>query len=423
MKKMFNLEVIKHNTYNVIKTRFFGISFKFKLNKKTTQKNKIEYIDFIFNKDTSNFVPLTKEKYNQKSSIKPIAFYLPQFHTIPLNDEKVEKGFCEWTNVTKTIPYFTGHYQPHLPVDVGFYDLTSDKVMYRQIELAKLYGIYGFCFHYYWFSGGKRLLETPLFNYLNNKELDLPFCLCWANESWKSQWDGGNKEVLMEQKFTFDDPERFFYDTLAFFKDERYIKIDNKPVLVYYNPKLFKKDETIYFVNKLQELAKKEGFNGLYIIGALVFENKNSTEFNMDASVEFFPNNHENIKEKDMGDTYINNDYKCIIYDMEDAVKNKKFMPNYNHKVFKGIFPSWDNSARKALQGGWCFQSSPKLYKAWLKDIINYTKEYFEPAERYIFINAWNEWAEGAHLEPDRKYGYAYLEATKEALEEESASV
>ena len=375
--KIFNYQEEKFNTYKILKLKILGISFKIKLlNKINNNIDTKELLDFLYSSDNKDFVKITKYPYvkNEKDT-KLIAFYLPQFHTIPLNDKYIEHGFTEWTNVTKIQPQFLGHYQPHLPIDVGFYDLSTDKVMYRQIELAKMYGIYGFCFHYYWFSGGKRLLETPLFNYLNNKELDLPFALCWANETWAKQWDGGNKEIMMEQKFSCEDCDKFFYDILPFIKDNRYIKINNKPLLCIYNPKLFKDNEITYLVKRLRELAKENGFEDLYIIGARVFGNTDSTVYGMDASVEFYPNGHENLKEIDITGKIINKKFMSKVFDMEDAVYNRKFMPEVNYPLYKTVFPYWDNSARKAFQGGWVFQTAPALYKKWLKDVIEWTKK------------------------------------------------
>ncbi len=420
LNKIFNYQIEKFNTYKVLKLKIFRISFKTKFSNKTNVNIDVKnLLEFLYSSNNKNFVEITKYPYVRKErDTKLIAFYLPQFHTISLNNKYIEQGFTEWTNVTKILPQFIGHYQPHLPVDVGFYDLTTDKIMYRQIELAKMYGIYGFCFYYYWFSGGKRLLETPLFNFLKNKELDIPFALCWANESWAKQWDGGNKEVMMEQKFSYDDCDKFFFDILPFWKDERYIKVNNRPLFIIYNPKLFKDEETIYFVKRLRELAKENGLGDLYIIGAKVFGNTDSTIYGMNASVEFYPNGHKNLKEIDLNGKILNKRFMSKVFDMEDAIKNKKFMPEVNYPMYKTVFPYWDNSARKAFQGGWVFQTTPDLYKEWLKDSINWTKKKHNPDEQFVFINAWNEWAEGAHLEPDRQFGYAFLEATKEVLED-----
>ena len=397
-----------------------GIKIKIGKKQYCSKKYKKEYTDWLAKRNLEKsleFVPFKKNKIT-KNDEKLIAFYLPQFHTFKENDEWHGKGFSEWTNVTKAIPQFTGHNQPQLPIDVGFYDLSTDKVMYRQIELAKNYGIYGFCFHYYWFSG-KRLMEKPIFNYLNNKELDLPFCLCFANENWSKNWDGGDKEVLIEQKFLEDDPKQFAQDIMPFFADERYIKINNKPILVVYKPQLFKKEILKNFADELNKKAKENGLDGVYLIMAKTQDiETNPKEFFMDAVVEFPPHIIGRYAKKVIKKTYLNPSFNGRIFDMEGLIKKQEYLYETDYKLYKTVFPSWDNTARKAYTGASVFEISPELYKKWLKDCINWTKEKNNKDEQFIFINAWNEWAEGAHLEPDQKYGYAYLQATKEVLEE-----
>lgn len=397
-----------------------GIKIKIGKKQYCSKKYKKEYTDWLAKRNLKmslDFVPYKKNEFTN-SNEKLIAFYLPQFHTFKENDEWHGKGFSEWTNVTKAIPQFTGHNQPQLPIDVGFYDLSTDKVMYRQIELAKNYGIYGFCFHYYWFSG-KRLMEKPIFNYLNNKELDFPFCLCFANENWSKNWDGGDKEVLIEQKFLEDDPKQFAQDIMPFFEDERYIKINNKPILVVYKPQLFEKEILKNFVYELNKKAKENGLDGVYLIMAKTQDiETNPEEFFMDAVVEFPPHIIDRYAKKVIKKTYLNPSFNGRIFDMEGFIKKQEYLYETDYKLYKTVFPSWDNTARKVYTGASVFEISPELYKKWLKDCINWTKEKNNKDEQFIFINAWNEWAEGAHLEPDQKYGYAYLQATKEALEE-----
>lgn len=397
-----------------------GIKIKIGKKQYCSKKYKKEYTDWLAKRNLEKsleFVPYKKNEITN-SNERLIAFYLPQFHTFKENDEWHGKGFSEWTNVTKAIPQFTGHNQPQLPIDVGFYDLSTDKVMYRQIELAKNYGIYGFCFHYYWFSG-KRLMEKPIFNYLNNKELDLPFCLCFANENWSKNWDGGDKEVLIEQKFLEDDPKQFAQDIMPFFADERYIKINNKPILVVYKPQLFKKEILKNFVYELNKKAKENGLDGVYLIMAKTQDiETNPEEFFMDAVVEFPPHIIDRYAKQVIKKTYLNPFFNGRVFDMEEFIKNQEFLYETDYKLYKTVFPSWDNTARKAYTGASVFEISLELYKKWLKDCINWTKENNNKDEQFIFINAWNEWAEGAHLEPDQKYGYAYLQATKEVLEE-----
>lgn len=416
LKTLFSLR--NENKHKVL--TITGIKIKIGKKQYCSKKYKKEYTDWLAKRNLEKsleFVPYEKNEITN-SNERLIAFYLPQFHTFKENDEWHGKGFSEWTNVTKAIPQFTGHNQPQLPIDVGFYDLSTDKVMYRQIELAKNYGIYGFCFHYYWFSG-KRLMEKPIFNYLNNKELDLPFCLCFANENWSKNWDGGDKEVLIEQKFLEDDPKQFAQDIMPSFEDERYIKINNKPILVVYKPQLFKKEILKNFVYELNKKAKENGLDGVYLIMAKTQDiETNPEEFFMDAVVEFPPHIIDRYAKQVIKKTYLNPFFNGRVFDMEEFIKNQEFLYETDFKLYKTVFPSWDNTARKAYTGASVFEISPELYKKWLKDCINWTKENNNKDEQFIFINAWNEWAEGAHLEPDQKYGYAYLQATKEALEE-----
>lgn len=416
LKTLFSLR--NENKHKVL--TITGIKIKIGKKQYCSKKYKKEYTDWLAKRNLEKsleFVPYEKNEITN-SNERLIAFYLPQFHTFKENDEWHGKGFSEWTNVTKAIPQFTGHNQPQLPIDVGFYDLSTDKVMYRQIELAKNYGIYGFCFHYYWFSG-KRLMEKPIFNYLNNKELDLPFCLCFANENWSKNWDGGDKEVLIEQKFLEDDPKQFAQDIMPFFEDERYIKINNKPILVVYKHQLFKKEILKNFVYELNKKAKENGLDGVYLIMAKTQDiETNPEEFFMDAVVEFPPHIIDRYAKQVIKKTYLNPFFNGRVFDMEEFIKNQEFLYETDFKLYKTVFPSWDNTARKAYTGASVFEISPELYKKWLKDCINWTKENNNKDEQFIFINAWNEWAEGAHLEPDQKYGYAYLQATKEALEE-----
>lgn len=419
IKKIFSLTNVKTEEGARKKLCILGLEFLFK--KPITPWEKVKYVNHLLLSqfDNSNFVEITNEPYkNTSDSAKLIAFYLPQFHSFPENDKWHGRGFNEWTNVTKSIPLYKGHHQPQLPIDVGFYDLSTDKVMYRQIELAKIYGIYGFCFHYYWFSG-KRLMEKPIFNFLNNKELNFPFCLCFANENWSKNWDGGNKEILIEQKFLDSDPLKFAQDILPFFKDERYIKIANKPVLIIYKPQLIKKEVLKNFVKELNNKAKENNFDGVYLIMAKTqIQETQPKEYCMDAVVEFPPFGiAEKVKPKKVKGV-ISRHFDFKLFNLENYILNKDFITNTDYKLFKTVFPGWDNCARKACNEANIFETEPQLYKKWLKSCIEWTKNNNNSNEQFVFINAWNEWAEGAHLEPDRKYGYAYLQATKEALEE-----
>ena len=393
-----------------------------------------EYVDYVkFLESTMNVIPVVPSFKPAKTfNTHLIAFYLPQFYPIPLNDAFHGKGFTEWYNVAKILPQYTGHYQPHLPIDVGFYDLSHDDVMKRQIELAKQFGIYGFCSYYYWFSG-KKLLEKPFENFLKNADLDFPFCFCWVLENWCRKWDTGNNEVMIKMEFNANEADLFFKDVLPFMKDDRWIKIGDKSLLLFYKLHKYPKDEVRKFVNRLRVLAKENNLNDLYIISCRtsdMFEtgiyNSNPKDWDFDAWVDFPPHNlrsnanhAHNVPIKEIKG-YVNPKLKATIYDMKKYIQNETYKNiSSPYTLFQAVFPSWDNSSRCAETGCSIFEeTSPALYKKWLTYCIKWTQKNHGKDKQIVFINAWNEWAEGAHLEPDRKNGYAYLIATREALEE-----
>ena len=372
-----------------------------------------DLVSIVYN-DTNSYVKKSDRFYiKERDDPKLIAFYLPQFHAIKENDEWWGKGFTEWINVTRAVPQIKGHYQPHLPDELGFYDLGNNDIFYKQIELAKKYGIYGFCFHYYWFSG-KRLLEKPIFNYLNDKELDFPFMLCWANEPWSRRWDGSEDDILMPQNFTAEDHLKFIEDIMPFFKDERYIKVDNCPMLIIYRPQYFPKEELNAAIELWRDYVKQNGFKDLHLVNAESHNFDPNDKANLDASVQFFPNYTCFIKDENA--IIFNPEFTGSVYDLEAFVKGKTYLKDHDYMLYRSVVPSWDNTARTMSKALILNNSSPELYQEWLTDVINYTKNNFSINNRFVFINAWNEWAEAAHLEPDRKYGFAYLEATLNAL-------
>ncbi|MBW6410265.1 glycosyltransferase WbsX family protein [Clostridium weizhouense] len=354
------------------------------------------------------------ENSQLKNNVKPIAFYLPQYHAIPENDEWWGKGFTEWTNVTKGKPLFDGHYQPHVPGKLGYYNLVEDKsIQYKQIELAKEYGIHGFCYYYYWFNG-KRLLEKPLDNLLADKGLDFPFCICWANETWSRRWDGQEKEVLIKQEHNEDTDNRFIEDIIPILKDDRYIKVNGAPILLIYRAELFPNlAETI---TKWKEVCKKNGVDDLHVSLVQSFGLTDPNIYGGDSAVEFPPHG---IITGEISKTMPNlvKEFGGNIYDYRDVVSryvNKR--PDY-YKAFRGAMLSWDNTARRGANSNVFAYANPKEYKKWITGIVDYTNNYNDEAYQYVFINAWNEWAEGTHLEPDERYGTQYLKATKEAID------
>lgn len=381
---------------------------------------KDQYILDLFNKASEKSEEFVENDDSfhidlKEEDIKTIAFYLPQFYPIPENDEWWGRGFTEWTNVTKAVPQFVGHHQPQLPIDLGFYDLRLIDVQKRQIELAKKYGIYGLCFHHYWF-GGKRLLETPVKNFLSNPDvLDFPFCLCWANENWTRVWDGLENEILIAQKHSPEDDLAFIKDLQQAFQDKRYIRINSKPVLIVYRPLLLPEPQKT--VERWRKYCRESGIGEIYLIGVRAFGLLNPTEIGFDSAVEFPPHY---VTTQIVNDKVkiINPYFHGWIFDYESLVRDKRYLKRDQFTIYKTVSPGWDNTARQPNKGYIFSNSKPQFYKEWLLDVINFTKVNYSKHEQFVFINAWNEWAEGAHLEPDRKYGYGYLRATAEAIME-----
>jgi lipopolysaccharide biosynthesis protein len=354
-----------------------------------------------------------------KSILRTIAIHLPQFHPTPENDAWWGKGFTEWTNVTKAEPLFNGHYQPHLPADLGFYDLRLEQSRADQAELAKQYGIDGFCYYHYWFNS-KRILNEPVDRILALKKPDFPFMLCWANENWTRRWDGQDQDILMEQKYSdSDDIDHINWLCKNAFSDKRYITVDGAPVFAVYRPMIFpniKKTIQIW-----REEAAKLGFPKIYLCGVQSMGSGyiNPDELGFDAAIEFQPD-WEQLQKTDLWSRFKYKfglaNGKPVIFDYEKISQKMMARKEPNFKQYPCITPSWDNSARKKHHAIILHNSTPKLYGTWFKNVLKKFKP-FSKEENFVFINAWNEWAEGNHLEPDRKWGLGYLEATKEALD------
>lgn len=355
-------------------------------------------------------------------NVRAIAFVLPQYHPIPENDEWWGKGFTEWTNVTKAIPLFAGHYQPHLPSDLGFYDLRLPEARAAQAQLAKEHGIFGFCYYHYWFNG-KRLLDQPIDEMLRLKEPNMPFMLCWANENWTRRWDGLDNEILIKQDYSFeDDKEHMRWLCENVFRDKRYIRVNDCPVFMIYRHDLFpdiEKTATIWRKVAVDEF----GYKGLYLCVTESFNNKIDPEsIKFDAAVEFSPHIVIRHKLKNTSRLSILDKIKgkkkneVDLRDFKRGVESSKnrLLPKY--KLYRCVTPSWDNTARKGEKGVVAIGSSPDLYQDWLAFIIEKFKPYSEE-ENFVFINAMNEWAEGNHLEPCVKYCKDYLQATRKALD------
>ena len=341
-----------------------------------------------------------------ETDIKAIAFYLPQFHQIPENDKWWGKGFTEWTNTKKAKPLFRGHYQPREPHnDIGYYDLADIEVLKRQTESARRHGIHGFCFYHYWFSGS-RLLERPVDMFLEHPEIDFPFCLCWANENWTRRWDGGDNTVLIKQEYTERDDSRFIEDLGKYLCDKRYIKAGGKPLVIIYHISHLPDSKSSIAV--WREHCRNTGIGEISVYAVFhsaLNKDSQAEELGVDGFIEFPPHHCSNP-------FYYN---KTSVYDYVPHAKNYAI----NEKLgtcLKGVMTGWDNTARKGEAANVFTNFSVLEYFSWLKRAISYTRNNFKGSDRFLFINAWNEWAEGTYLEPDKKYGYNQINMTSRAL-------
>jgi lipopolysaccharide biosynthesis protein len=341
---------------------------------------------------------------------KLVAFYLPQFHPIPENDVWWGKGFTEWTNVTKARPLFEGHYQPHLPTDLGFYDLRLRETRHDQIALAKQYGIDGFCYHYYWFSG-RRILHAPLDDMLADPGSDMPFCLCWANENWTRRWDGAECEILLEQKYLPDDDLNFIKSVVPFFKDRRYIRLDDAPFLIVYHPQHLR--DARKSLGVWRDYCRSVGIENIHVSAALTHGNQDYDRFGFDSGVEFPPHNFKAEPPREQIAFHV--PFRGVVLHYQDIARFYLANGYANANVFRTVFPCWDNTPRRGDRGLVVLDGTPANYEHWLFEALRRTQEEFPGSERFVFINAWNEWAEGCHLEPDRKYQRGFLEATLRA--------
>lgn len=353
-----------------------------------------------------------------------IAIHLPQFHPFKENNEWWGTGFTEWNNVAKAKPLFPGHYQPHLPADLGFYDLRVADVRAQQAEMAKDAGIYGFCYYHYWFNG-HQLMERPLEEILSSRQPDFPFMLCWANENWTRAWDGGESQILIKQDYSEeDDRQHIRFLIKNYFKDPRYIRIDGKPVFAIYRTTKFPNiDKTISI---WREEAQKEDLE-LYICRFESFRESGNSYMSpcIDAAIEFQP--HNGIVELNRSRFMIRNFINRIsmklvkrniipnILSYKRYIKSQLNRTEVDYKRYPCVTPRWDNSPRKP-HNYWAFTGvTPKRFGYWMKQVYLRFKPY-SAEENLIFVNAWNEWAEGNHLEPDQKWGKEFLTELKSAI-------
>ena len=351
-----------------------------------------------------------------------IAFYLPQFHPIPENDGWWGRGFTEWTNVTRTAPRFRGHYQPHLPADLGFYDLRLPEAREAQAALAREFGIHGFCYYHYWFNG-RRILERPFTEVLASGSPDLPFCVCWANENWTRGWDGSGK-VLLEQTYEDDDDRHHVRSLAPALRDERYIRVKDRPLVLIYRAS--RMPDPARAVGVWRDEARRAGVGEIYLcnVECASSEHGLAPKAGFDAGVEFAPD--WTILDEPRRRNALWRAAAAVglsprayaenrVHDYAEMARRMLAKPTPSYVRFPCVTPCWDNSARRRTNALIIDGSTPELYERWLRDAI---RTFRPPSadENLVFVNGWNEWAEGNHLEPCQRWGRGYLEATRAAI-------
>lgn len=343
---------------------------------------------------------------------KLLAFYLPQFHPVPENDAWWGKGFTEWTNVTKAKPNFEGHLQPRLPADLGFYDLRVPEVMDAQVALARTYGIHGFCFYYYWFNG-RRILERPLQQFLDRGGPEFPFCIAWANENWTRRWDGQENEILLQQEYTGDFALKFIRDVIPILKDARYVRVDGAPLLIVYRADKIPDPRATAEI--WRDECRRAGIPHLHLAVVQAFGIGDPEPFGFDAAIEFPPHTQRFLIEPKTHPG-ISPDFEGYLEDYQKVAAHQRAKPIPDYTLYRGVMPAWDNTPRNKKKSHILLHSSPEEYQSWLRSLTEQTMALAEWQEPFIFVNAWNEWAEGAFLEPDVHYGHRNLEATRAGL-------
>jgi hypothetical protein len=339
---------------------------------------------------------------------KVIAFYLPQFHPVPENDAWWGKGFTEWSNVVKARPLFDGHYQPHLPGDLGFYDLRVPEVREQQAALARAHGIDGFCYYHYWF-GGRRVLDRVFDEVLRSRSPNFPFCLCWANENWTRAWDAGDHEILLKQDYGADEREEHVRYLVDAFRDDRYIRVDRRPLFLIYRIQAL--PEAGGFLERLRRVSMDAGLGDPYVVKFDTHGNFDApAHWGCDAAAQFLPHGvGEMVEPITVRGAHTDNH----IYDYGDVANVFLHEPAPDWIRHECVFPGWDNTPRRGDGRSLVVHhSTPELFERWLRAAYNRAPD----RGGLLFVNAWNEWAEGAHLEPDERHGLAYLRATARAV-------
>ena len=343
-----------------------------------------------------------------------LAYYLPQYHPVAENDAWWGDGFTEWTNIARTLPRYAGHYQPRVPRDLGHYRLDAQSAvstLQRQIEFARGAAIDGFVFYFYWFNG-KRLLEGPLEALLADATLDFPFCLMWTNENWTRRWDGSSDEILIGQDYGSDDEDALLACFARHFADPRYIRLDGRPLLMVYRPALIPQA-----ARAVARWRAALGEDAPILVMSQSFGDLDPRPFGFDGAIEFPPHKIcDRLPVINPSLDILDSDFHAHVYDYRQVVHASLAEPAPDYPLIKTAVPSWDNDARRQGGGLVLHGSSPSLYQNWLEQLVLRASDHPFFGEPIVCINAWNEWAEGAYLEPDLHFGAAYLNATGRAI-------
>jgi GT2 family glycosyltransferase/SAM-dependent methyltransferase len=349
------------------------------------------------------------------NDVRVIAHYLPQFHPIPENDLWWGKGFTEWSNVAKATPNFLGHNQPNVPTDLGFYDLRMAEAMQAQADLARRYGVHGFCFYYYWFAG-RRLLEQPLDHLLAGK-VDMPFCVGWANENWTRHWDGQDREILMGQNHSAEDDIAVITDMARYLRHPNYIRVNGRPLVIVYRPSIL--PDARVTAELWRSECRGNGVGEIYLAMVDSFNQvaaiRTPTDIGFDAVIEFPP--HNTSEEMAPPGPLLNANFAGVVQDYRRVVTRYTGRELPDYPFFRSVMPRWDNTPRQQDRPHVFHHATPGAYRAWLESAVRDARQTSFGDEALVFVNAWNEWAEGAYLEPDKQYGHRFLEATRDGLE------
>lgn len=354
--------------------------------------------------------------------VRALAFYLPQFHPIVENDEWWGPGFTDWRNAVQATPQFPGHYQPHLPADLGFCDLRVAETRVAQADLARDHGIHGFCYYHYWFQG-RRLLERPFDEVLTSGAPDFPFCLCWANEDWTRAWDGASGETIVRQQYSDDDDLAHIRHLIPTFADPRYVRVDGKPLFLVYKASLL--PDARRTTDRWRAEAQRAGIGDLHLCRVEIDrEGGDPAALGFDAAVDFQPGFaslgralRRGTLARAVRRAHLSHQgyRRHRVFDYETVVARMLARPEPAYPRYPCVTPSWDNTPRRRRQGIVLHGATPQAYERWLQRTVE-SFEPFGPGQDLLFLNAWNEWGEGNHLEPDQRWGRAYLEATRRVL-------